>query len=150
MDHSLVGKNEVRYPTPIWNAGLYEMPLQLVENDSSPEEDNRIIDVYLQQILGFLPPNNDVEIIERKRMGNVSHTFSHIQLTLRVQLLVLEVSHPQCIQMQNNSTGLGLAVHNWTGVCYLCRKCVIPAMLPAYVTYLLVYSYTDMHVHNIC
>ena len=68
------------------------MPLQLLEDDSSEEGDLNLINAYLEQILELPLPDASVEIVERKRLGTVSHTFSHIQLTLRVQSLVIRVS----------------------------------------------------------
>ena len=73
-------------------AGLYEMPLQIVDSESSEEDDSNKIDAYLEQVLGFQLPGPLGHIVERKRIGSVSHTFSHIQLTLRVQLLIFKVS----------------------------------------------------------
>ena len=66
------------------------MPLQLVDGNSSEEGDSEKLDTYLEQVLEFQLPGPSGEIVLRKRVGIVSHTFSHIQLTLRVQLLVLQ------------------------------------------------------------
>ncbi len=79
---------------PWSSAGLYEMPLQLVESGGSGGEDVTKMDEYLEHILGFPLPGPSCQVVERKLVGSVSHTFSHIQLTLRVQLLVLKVSLP--------------------------------------------------------
>ena len=67
------------------------MPLQLVDSTSSEEDDTEKLDSYLEQILEFPLPGPSGNVLVRKRVGSVSHTFSHIQLTIRVQLLVLKV-----------------------------------------------------------
>ena len=66
------------------------MPLQLVDGESSEEGDSEKLDAYLEQVLGFPLPGPSGKILVRKQVGTVSHTFSHIQLTLRVELLVIE------------------------------------------------------------
>ena len=68
------------------------MPLQLVDAESSKEDDAQVLDSYLNNSLQLPLSCGDVEVVERTQLGSVSHTFSHIQLTLRVQLLVLEVA----------------------------------------------------------
>ena len=67
------------------------MPLQLVDSESSKDEDTRVLDSYLGDSLQLPLSGGSVDVVERTQLGSVSHTFSHIQLTLRVQLLLLEV-----------------------------------------------------------
>jgi len=67
------------------------MPLQLVDGDASKEGDTQVLDSYLGKSLQLPLAGGELEVVERKQLGSVSHTFSHIQLTLRVQLLVIQV-----------------------------------------------------------
>jgi hypothetical protein len=67
------------------------MPLQLVDIDSSKEDDIQVLDSYLSDSLQLKVSDKAVKVVDRLQLGSVSHTFSHIQLTLRVQLLLLEV-----------------------------------------------------------
>lgn len=73
------------------------MPLKLVGADSLEEDDPGVMNAYLEAVLGHPLPCESTEIVERKRVGMVSHTFSHIQLTLRVHLLTLKASHSRAL-----------------------------------------------------
>lgn len=67
------------------------MPLQLLSAESREGEDLSGMDRYLTEILDTQLPNDHLAVIERRYLGKVSHTFSHIQLTIHVQIMVLKV-----------------------------------------------------------
>lgn len=95
-------------------AGLWEMPLQLVDGDASKEGDTQVLDSYLGKSLQLPLAGGELEVVERKQLGSVSHTFSHIQLTLRVQLLVIQGD--LALDRQEEDAELGLPSRKWVSV----------------------------------
>lgn len=92
-------------------AGLWEMPLQLVDIDSSKEDDIQVLDSYLSDSLQLKVSDKAVKVVDRLQLGSVSHTFSHIQLTLRVQLLLLEGDLE--LNRKSEDANLGLPSLKW-------------------------------------
>ena len=67
------------------------MPLQLVSRDDTNEANQRTMTGYLEESLGL--DLKQSKIVSRKFLGSIVHVFSHIRLTLNVEMLCLTVSH---------------------------------------------------------
>ena len=52
---------------------------------------SQLMDMYLNDTLRLPISQGHLEVVERKQLGDVTHTFSHIQLTMRVERLLLKV-----------------------------------------------------------
>lgn len=76
-------------------AGLWEFPSWLV--DSAVASDRSLLvsaaDNSLPELIGTTSMSalGSLHIVQRLHLGTVSHTFSHIQQTVHVELLVLQV-----------------------------------------------------------
>ena len=83
-------------------AGLWEFPGWQV--DSAAVSDSSLlrqaVDDSLPELIGTssMSPLGSLHIVRRLRLGAVLHTFSHIQQTMHVELLVLQVCSRVCSQ----------------------------------------------------
>ena len=77
-------------------AGLWEMPLQLVESNCSKEQREEVMTLYLNKVLDLHLA--DKKILNRRYLGQIVHVFSHIRLTVQVEIMSLLVS---CIKAQS-------------------------------------------------
>lgn len=74
---------------PVRLTGLWEFPSTLLEDSAPADRAKRraTINDYLRDTLELYPD----AMSERRDIGNVSHTFSHIQMTLDVEMMSVKV-----------------------------------------------------------
>lgn len=71
--------------------GLWEFPAKLTDPETNEAERRDMLDGYLEEDLGVPLSEGGLEIVDRRHLGEVTHTFSHIRLTLGVERLLLKV-----------------------------------------------------------
>ena len=71
---------------------------------SSQVQVSKLMDRYLHDTLGLPISQGHLEVVERQQLGDVTHTFSHIQLTLRVERLLLKV-HEEWVRRIDTNLG---------------------------------------------
>lgn len=72
-------------------AGLWEFPGQEVGVELDAVERRRSVDKYLNSMGCIYADGSQLQVLERRQVGETVHEFSHIRCTMRVDLLVLEV-----------------------------------------------------------
>ena len=83
----------VRYPAPrihLMCAGLWEFPSKKCLLDSP--EHLSVFDEVMGCVLGSGHAKSSTCIFDRQRLGDVVHIFSHIHMTMHVELLNLQVT----------------------------------------------------------
>jgi hypothetical protein len=72
--------------------GLWEFPSALLEDSAPADRAKRraALNDYLRDTLELFPD----AMSERRDIGDVSHTFSHIQMTLDVEMMSVKVGSP--------------------------------------------------------
>lgn len=77
------------------HAGLWEFPSWVVGFAAAPDMVSlgEIVDNSLPELIGTISMSalGSLHIVRRLQLGTVLHTFSHIQQTMHVELLVLQV-----------------------------------------------------------
>lgn len=71
-------------------AGLWEFPLKLVDADASRAECRQQIAELLEGALGRVLATE--QLVERRALGEITHIFSHIRLTMRVEHIKIKVT----------------------------------------------------------
>ena len=71
------------------HAGLWEFPLKLVDVESSRSHCRQQIEELLEGPLGFRLAAEHV--VERRALGEITHIFTHIRLTMHVEHLKIKV-----------------------------------------------------------
>ena len=70
-------------------AGLWEFPLKLVDADTSRAECRKQMEVLLEGPLGLALAAE--HIVEWRALGEITHIFTHIRLTMRVEHIRIKV-----------------------------------------------------------
>ena len=78
------------------SAGLWEFPAVIVPEDCSPAERSAALQSCLQGSLQQLGcDSNLLSTARRKQLGCVNHVFSHINMALLVDHILIEVCPPE-------------------------------------------------------
>lgn len=72
-----------------FHAGLWEFPLKLVDTDASRSQCKQRIEELLEGALGQALAAEHV--VERRVLGEITHIFTHIRLTMRVEHIKIKV-----------------------------------------------------------
>lgn len=71
-------------------AGLWEFPLQHVDENASKGKIQSVLDDYLNTTIGLGYNTNNLVVKERRSLGETVHVFSHIRMTMCIEEICLE------------------------------------------------------------
>ena len=85
----------VSYICAVLHAGLWEFPGWQVDSAAASTRDSlrQAVDDKLPGLIGITSMSTlgSLQIVRRVHLGSLLHTFSHIQQTMHIELLVLQV-----------------------------------------------------------